>query len=221
MKREGKSSVAGLLLGLIFFIFISGVVYILSSNAFERDVPKITLEKEIEWNLKEPLKIHVTDESGIRFVEASLFDGEKHAILETKALKETQQSVDLNLTFPKVGLNPNQKVFELSIKAVDKSKWNFFSGNSVEAKAVIKVDTKRPEINIVSNSYKITKGGAATVIFRAYDESMKSLYIETSFGKKFYPTPFYKEGIIFRLLHGQRPLIILVLLLLLWIEQAM
>lgn len=194
MKRESKSAVAAWILGFILVTLLGGIVYIFTSSSFEREVPEIAFPKEIEWNLKEPLKIQVADESGIRFVEVSLFDGEKSVVLESKEITALQQIVDLNVTFPKAGLNPTQKVFELSIKVVDKSKWNFFAGNSAYAKTVIKVDTKRPEVTIVNNSYKITKGGVATVVFRAYDEAMKSLYIETNFGKKFYPTPFYKEG---------------------------
>ncbi|ACZ11280.1 M23 family metallopeptidase [Sulfurospirillum deleyianum] len=194
MKRKGQASIAALVLGLMFLIGVGGVVYMFTSDTFEREAPQIALAKEIEWNLKEPLKIQVGDTSGISFVEAALFDGEKSVVVDTKEFKEKQQVVDINVSFPKMGLNPNQKVFELTIKAIDQSKWNFFAGNTAEVKAVIKVDTKRPEVNIINNSYKITKGGVATVVFRAYDEAMKSLYIETNFGKKFYPTPFYKEG---------------------------
>ncbi len=194
MKKQRKSSVAALLLGLIFLILVGGLAYVYNSSLFEREAPKIMLQKEIEWNLKDPIHVQVGDESGIKMVKASLYDGEKSVDLESKVLKTPEQIVDLNLSFPKTGFGANKKLFELSIEAVDASKWNFFSGNHASAKAIIKVDTRRPEVTIVGSSYKIMKGGVATVIFKAQDEAMKSLYIETSFGKKFYPTPFYKEG---------------------------
>lgn len=199
MRRQGKS-IAGLLGGVLFLGAVGSMVFLYNSSLLERDMPQITLDKEIEWNLHEPLHANVKDASGLRFVKVSMSDGEKTVVLEEKVLKPLQGSVDLNISFPKVGFAPNKKVFELSIEAVDGSKWNFLSGNQAIAKSIIKVDTKRPEVNIVANSYRIMKGGAASVIFRAYDEGMKALYIETSFGKKFYPTPFYKEGYYISLL---------------------
>jgi murein DD-endopeptidase MepM/ murein hydrolase activator NlpD len=62
------------------------------------------------------------------------------------------------------------------------------------------VDSKRPSVGIVSNSYKISKGGSAIAIFKAEDSNLDKLYIETSFGKRFKPIPFYKEGYYISLL---------------------
>jgi len=193
MRRQGKSP-AAFIFGAIVFLAIGGVAYVYNASLFERDVPKVSIEKEIEWNLKEPISVNISDASGLRFVKATLNDGEKSVVLESKEIKQPQMSVDLNLSFPKTGFGANKKAFELTIEAVDASKWNFFAGNSVSVKSLLKVDTKRPDVSVIASSYKIMKGGAATVIFRAHDEAMKSLYIETNFGKKFYPTPFHKEG---------------------------
>lgn len=194
MRKQGKSSIAAVVLGFIFLILVGGVAFVFNSSLFEREAPQIVLPKEIEWNLKDPIKVQAADASGLRFVRATLFDGEKSVVLDTKEFKTPEKVLDLNLSFPKSGFGANKKVFELTVEAVDGSKWNFFAGNSISVKSVIKVDTKRPEVNIIGSSYKIMKGGVATVIFKAQDEAMKSLYVETNFGKKFYPTPFYKEG---------------------------
>lgn len=40
----------------------------------------------------------------------------------------------------------------------------------------------------------------AAVVFKAKDQNLENLYIQTNFGKKFYPTPFYKEGYYISLL---------------------
>ncbi len=193
MRRQKKSS-ASLILGMLLLLVLGGMVYLYNSSLFERISPTIVLEKEIDWNLKEPIVVHVEDNRGIRFVRATLNDGEKDTVLESKEFKTLEQNVDLNLSFPKTGFGTNKKVFELRVETIDASKWNFFEGNQAVAKSIIKVDTRRPELTIIGNSYKIMKGGVASVIFRAQDDAMKTLYIETSFGKKFYPTPFYKEG---------------------------
>lgn len=193
MSKKGKSPVA-LIFGFILLAIVGGAVYLYNSSLFERQSPIIIVEKEIEWNLKEPIQVKISDDSGLRFIRATLSDGEKSVVLDTKEMKTPEKSVDLNLTFPKTGFGANKKVFELSVEAVDASKWNLFAGNETRAKAIIKVDTKRPELSVIGSSYKIMKGGVASVVFRAQDDNMKSLYIETNFGKKFYPTPFHKEG---------------------------
>jgi len=193
MRRQGKSPVA-FVFGALAIIAIGTVAYVYNASVFEREAPRVVIAQEIEWNLKDPISVTISDASGVRLVKATLNDGEKSVVLESKEMKQPSMSVDLNLSFPKTGFGANKKSFELSIEATDASRWNFFAGNAVMAKSIIKVDTKRPEVNVMASSYKIMKGGAASVIFRAQDEAMKSLYVETNFGKKFYPTPFYKEG---------------------------
>lgn len=194
MKRQRKSSIAAFILGFIFLILVGGVAYVFNSSSFEREAPQIVLTKEIDWNLKDPIHVQIGDQSGLKSVKVSLFDGEKSVELENRQIKSNEPIVDLNITFPKTGFGANKKLFELSVEAVDASKWNFFSGNIANAKAIVKVDTRRPEVTVMGSSYKIMKGGAAVVVFKAQDEAMKSLYIETNFGKKFYPSPFYKDG---------------------------
>jgi len=193
MRRNGKSSTL-LIVGALCAILVGGVAYVYTAPMFERVAPTISVEAEIEWNLKDPIVVNVKDASGLRFVRVLLNDGENSIVLDTKTFSLPQTSVDMNLSFPKSGFGASKKIFELSIEAKDASRWNFFEGNSAVTKSILKVDTKRPEVNIVGSSYKIMKGGAASVIFKAHDEAMKSLYIETNFGKKFYPTPFHKEG---------------------------
>ena len=49
---------------------------------------------------------------------------------------------------------------------------------------------------MLNQSYKIIQGGAASAVFMASDDSgeLSELYVESSFGKKFKPVPFYKDG---------------------------
>ena len=192
--RNQRKSASGIILGVVLFLLIGGVIYLFNSSMFEREEPTISLEKEVEWNLKDPLSVSIKDNHGLKQVRATLSDGENSVILETKEFKNPEKMADLNISFPKTGFGANKKLFELTIEAKDASKWHFFAGNTAVSKSIIKVDTKRPDVNIVGSSYRIMKGGAAVVIFRAVDDAMKSLVIETSFGRKFYPTPFYKDG---------------------------
>lgn len=190
--RKNKSS-AGIIILMLLILVTASLAYLYSSKMFERQMPSVQLAKEINWNLKTPIDIKIQDESGLKFVRATLSDGKNSIVLSNKEFTPVQNEFILGLEFPRSGFISNKKIFELEIEVVDASKWNFFSGNKIVKKAIIHVDTKKPELYTVNNSYKIIKGGIATIIFKAKDENLKELYIETNFGKVFYPTPFYKD----------------------------
>ena len=90
-------------------------------------------------------------------------------------------------------LKPNEKSLLLEVSVTDTSKWNFFKGNTTTEQFNIEIDTKKPQVAIVANSYKITQGGSALIIFKAEDENLKDLKINNG-NIDFTPQPFYKEG---------------------------
>ncbi|MBE0491687.1 MAG: M23 family metallopeptidase [Sulfurospirillum sp.] len=179
---------------LFFILLIAAFAYIYNAKMFEQQAPTIDLPQSIDWNLKKPITVNIADASGIKFVRAVLSDGTNSIVLNKKVYEQSLQEVKLDIVFPKTGFMSNKKNFELSIDANDASKWNFFSGNTTTKKSIITVDTKKPELFIINNSYKIIKGGSAAVVFKTKDENLKELFIQTNFGKKFYPTPFYKQN---------------------------
>ncbi|WP_024954834.1 M23 family metallopeptidase [Sulfurospirillum arcachonense] len=191
MRRKRSSS--GIIIMILLILLTALLAYLYNSKIFERNVPSVELLKKIDWNLKKPIAVKISDESGIKFVRATLSDGKNSIVLLKKLFEISQEEFTLNIEFPRTGFVSNKKHFELTIEAVDSSKWNFFSGNKAVKTSIINVDTKRPELFIVNNSYKILKGGVATVVFKAKDENLKELYIQTNFDKRFYPTPFYKD----------------------------
>ncbi len=197
--RNKKSSV-GVVILVVFILIIALLAYLYNSKMFERVVPTIELSQKIDWNLKKPISVKISDESGIKFVRAILSDGKNSIVLAQEVFSVAKDEYVLDIEFPKTGFITNRKHFELSVEAVDSSKWNFFSGNKAIERSNISVDTKRPELFTINNSYKITKGGVATVIFKAEDENLQDLYIETNFGKIFKPTPFYRDGYYISLL---------------------
>ncbi len=202
MRKKRNSTGTVVLIASILIVVL--LAYLYNSKMFERDMPIIELDKKINWNLKKPIPIKISDESGLRFIRAVLSDGENSIVLAKKVFSVAENEHILNIEFPKTGFVSNKKSFEMTIEAVDSSKWSFFSGNKAVAKTTILVDSKRPELFIVNNSYAIIKGGIGTVVFKAKDENLKELYIETSFGKTFYPTPFYKDGYFISLLAWPR-----------------
>ncbi len=196
-KRRGS---AGIVIAVILILIIGALGYLYNSSMFERNPPKIGIASKIDWNLKKPLKLNLSDDSGIKFVRITLSDGKNSILLLKKVYNKIEKNQSVDINFPRTGFTSTKKNFQLNIEATDASKWNFLSGNSANKIVNIKIDRKRPELYVINNSYKITKGGVATVIFKAGDENLKDLYIETSFGKRFYPTPFYKDGYYISLL---------------------
>ncbi len=198
MRRE--KSYAGIISLIVLLVFISGAFFIYSSKMFERNKPQIIIKNEIYWNLKQPLAVLLKDDSGIKFVNASLSDGKNSIIVANKVYKNPPLSTRFLIKAPNTSFIYKKDRFKLTIETVDTSKWNFFSGNNAKKTIDIIIDKKRPELYTINSSYGIRKGGSALVVFKANDENMKELYIKTPFGKKFYPTPFYKKGYYISLL---------------------
>ena len=198
MRR--KKSSAGIIVLFLLILLTASLAYLYNSKLFERKIPTIELAKKINWNLKKPISVKISDDSGIKFIRAILNDGKNSIVLFKKLFEVSKKEYILDIKFPKTGFVSNKKNFELTIEAIDASKWNFLSGNKAIKKSVIHVDTKRPELIVINNSYKIIKGGVATVVFKAKDINLKELYIQTNFDKIFYPISFYKDDYYISLL---------------------
>ncbi|NPA59747.1 MAG: M23 family metallopeptidase [Epsilonproteobacteria bacterium] len=179
---------------------IAGALYVYTSATFEREIPKVTLETNGYWNLKKALHINIDDLSGIKSYSVTLKSKNGESILKNEYFMTPKSSLDINIEPPRSAYAIKDKEIEIVIEATDASKWNFLNGNSTTKVFKLIIDKKRPKISIVSNSYKIKRGGAAVVIFRIRDNNLDNFYIQTNFGKKFKPQPFYKEGYYISLL---------------------
>jgi len=193
-KNRQRNGSSGIIIAIVLILIIAGMGYLYKSSMFERNAPKIGIASTINWNLKKPLKLNLSDDSGIKFVRITLSDGKNSILLLKKVYTKIEKNQPIDIKFPRTGFVSTKKIFQLNIETTDSSKWNFFSGNSSQKTVKIKIDRKRPELFVVNNSYKIIKGGVATVIFKAKDDNLKDLYIQTNLGKKYFPTPFYKDN---------------------------
>ncbi|QFR50458.1 M23 family metallopeptidase [Sulfurimonas lithotrophica] len=167
---------------------------------FERDMPNITLNTNGYWNLKKPLELNIEDSSGIKSYKVVLKTSSSKKILYSEQPLSLQSKIDIKVEPPRSAYAMKDKSVTLIIEASDSSKWNFLNGNTIVKEFDLKIDKKRPSVVTVAHSYKITKGGSAIVIFKAEDENLKDMYIQTSFDKKFIAQPFYKEGYYISLL---------------------
>jgi len=196
-RKKGNSSFGVL---FVFALIIGGALYVYNSAMFERDLPNVVLKNSEYWNLKKPLQVEIDDASGIKSYRVVLKSKSGDTTLHYEQLLNPQLSVKLEIAPPRSAYAMKDKSVKIVIEAVDASKWNLLNGNGITKEFVVKIDKKRPQLNTVSNSYKISRGGSAMVIFKATDENLKDLYIQTNFGKKFKVEPFYKEGYYISLL---------------------
>ncbi|ABS50406.1 M23 family metallopeptidase [Campylobacter curvus] len=193
MKKRGISSLGAIFI-LILLVAAGGFGYAFMSSDFERNAPMIGVQDKVYWNLRSPMNIKFKDDRGIKFVRISMNDGKNDLNILNQVIEKPSPELDINLTFPKTGFFTAKDTYEMNIEAVDTSKWNFFSGNKATKKVQVVLDTTKPDLYILSQSYSISKGGSATVVFRATDNQLKEVYVQTSYGKKFKAVPFYKEG---------------------------
>jgi murein DD-endopeptidase MepM/ murein hydrolase activator NlpD len=198
LRKKNNSSSIGVL--ILFALIIGGGIYLYNSKIFERNIPLVTLDTNGYWNLKSPLKLDIQDASGLQSYSVVLKSSLGEKVLYTEQPLVLKNKVQIDVEPPHSSYAMKDKAITLVVKANDGSKWNFLNGNTVVKEFNLKIDKRRPSVITIAHSYKITKGGAAVVVFKAEDENLKDMYIQTNFGKKFIAQPFYKDGYYISLL---------------------
>ena len=193
-SRSGKKSGSKFVAGFLLLVLVAGAGYIYTAAEFEREQPTVQSEENLFWNRKDPLHVQLSDNVGLKSFELTLSDGTQSIIVGQGVFENTTKEETLLVNYPKSKtLNPKAKKLQLKVVVQDKSMWNFLQGNKSEKVIDINVDYKRPIVNILSNSYSITQGGSALVVFQAEDENLDTLYIEAG-EEKFKAQPYKKEG---------------------------
>ncbi len=193
-KSSGRKSGSKIVGGVLLLGLIAGAGYIYTAPEFEKIPPVIHSSDSMFWNLKDPLEIKLTDDTGLKNFELILSDGQKSLIVGRGDFDKGTKEQILLVKYPQ-SKTLDQKAKHLTLKASvgDSSMWNFFAGNKVEKIINIEVDYKHPNVNVLANSRMINQGGSALVVFQADDENLDELYIEAN-GNKFKPQPYKKEG---------------------------
>lgn len=173
---------------LILIAAAAGFVYF--SPMFEKEPPKIEILTNGYTNLQKPIKIIITDNSGIKSYEVELRAGNFDEIIAKSAEPNMGKKVVLNLKLP----NIDAKQLHLSVVATDTSKWHFFRGNSARRDVVLVVDKTAPDAEVINNSYAIGRGGSAAAVVKVNDENLKEKYILVNNKYRFNLTPFVKKG---------------------------
>ncbi|WP_281951331.1 M23 family metallopeptidase [Nitrosophilus kaiyonis] len=192
MRRKGNKFKILTILFLIAIVGIGGYIY--TSKDFERVKPTIEIVNKIYWNMKKPIEVVLKDNVGIKSYKITMNDGKNEQVVAEAELEKPVKLLTIPVDAPKVGMLFESNKAIINIEVTDNSKWNYFRGNRASKKVYVIIDRKKPSQYVIANSYKIRKGGCATVIFKSTDDNLKDVYILTNFGKKFIPQPFYKKG---------------------------
>jgi len=173
----------------VLILILGGIGFIYFSPMFERIPPKIEIDSNGFTNLKKPVKIKISDNSGIKsYSIVMVANNNAKELIKEKGNFGKNITVDIKL--PPV----SSKEIKLIITAVDTSKWHFFAGNESKKEITLQVDTTAPDAQVINNSYAIGNGGSAAVVVKVDDEHLKDAYIMVNNKYKFKLTPFYKKN---------------------------
>ena len=192
MKK--KNSFMKFIMSVLFIGVIVGVGFVYLSPQFEQNAPKINLKTNGFWNLKDDLKINISDESGIKYYKITFIDGSKELILDEQVLGSSNSNLSLQIKAPKLDMFYKGIEVKIKIEAIDNSKWNFLNGNQISKIYDIKIDNKKPVANIVNNSRYIRHGGSAVVVVKVKDTNLDDTYIMFNNKIRFELIPYYKEN---------------------------
>lgn len=194
LKRRRNNRAKKVLIYLFLIITVGLGAFVSFSPIFEKNSPKISMNKEIFWNLKSPLKVNFFDDTEIKSYVVTYFDENNEITLDTNIINKNKGSIDLNILAPRLDRMYKPKNVRLKIEVFDTSKWNFFRGNQITKEIRVNVDRKKPIANVITNSYKLRQGGSAAVVVEVRDENLKDLYISFNNEERFELIPFYKKN---------------------------
>ncbi len=183
------------LFGILSIALLSGGAYIYFSPDFERVAPQIEAPERITWNLRSPLTLKLRDNRALGSYKVTLSDGEKRVVIGKGRIEGLRNEADLKIAYPqgKGYLEPKAKHLSLQVTLHDKSLWNFLMGNKTTKRIDVDVDTRPPDVTILSHSYAITQGGSAMAVLSVKDKALKAVYVEAA-GRRFEAVPYKKEG---------------------------
>jgi murein DD-endopeptidase MepM/ murein hydrolase activator NlpD len=136
---------------------------------------------------------------GLKSYKVDISDGLNSVTVANELILEPNQKEKIiKIKYPTkaidgVMLNSKSEQFEITIRATDRSNWGFFQGNTAVKKIIVNIDYHRPDINILSNSYSITQGGSALVVFQVKDDNLKDFYLKDG-KKRFKVVPYKQDG---------------------------
>jgi murein DD-endopeptidase MepM/ murein hydrolase activator NlpD len=214
--KTKKKNIKSRLIVLICIIVILPVAWILMVR-LEGEKPSITLELPYASIGKtQELSLSVSDEkSGIRRIWVGLIKDGKEVVLFKKDLPFAglirggiihQESFKIVVEPVKMGITDGKAILRMVARDYSWRRW--FQGNTTYLEKDVMIDTKPPEVDILSRAHNVNQGGSGLVIYRVSETCTKSgVYV----GDNFFPgySGYFKDNNIlmafFALDYKQRP----------------
>ncbi len=195
-KNNSSGSIMGKIIGTLLFAGIAYAAwYVYTAPEFERVKPQIEAPSTLYWNRTDPLEIKISDNVGLKNYQIEVSDGSNNVMIDQGTFENAKKEETILFKYPKKSklIDPKAKEIRITVTANDKSMWNMMAGNSVKKNIDVKIDYRRPNVNVVANSRMINQGGSALVVFQANDENLDQLYIKAN-NNTFKVQPYKKEG---------------------------
>ncbi|PAF47527.1 hypothetical protein BKH46_03620 [Helicobacter sp. 12S02634-8] len=190
---------------LVLVVVVVGAYMVYNSQFFEKHTPKLEVYMEANkqkhlmaedngyWNPARVISIRATDDTGIRSYKilATTADG-KVVYSKEEVVLDKPQEKEFVLPKPNIPLLDGTKI-HYKISVTDWSNAHFFSGNTATRNLDLTIDTQAPLVDIIANSYKITYGGSALLVFKVIDNSVQSIQVSNG-EDDFKAFPFMESG---------------------------
>ena len=165
-------------------------------NEFEGKKPEISLKfPSLYLNRSYEMSVSVSDKgTGLRNIKVAIVQNGKEKILLNKKypLKGYENffmgsgvfkaSFKIPVESWKYGMADGQAVFRISACDYSWRRWN--TGNRTNKEIKVIIDTKPPEIQILTKRHNITRGGTGLVTYRLFEDGLKN---GVMVGKHFFP----------------------------------
>lgn len=183
---------------LLCLIVILPAAWILSTR-FEGEKPSITLTPSSAFiNASQDITVSVSDiKSGVRKIWIGLLkDGKENVLLEKKfpVAGLHEKSFKISLKPKKLGISDGKAI--LRMVARDFSWRSWLHGNKTYIETVVTIDTRPPDVDILSRSHNISQGGACLVIYKLSESCLEN---GVNVGGNFFPghPGYFKDADIY------------------------
>lgn len=197
-------------LAVLFICLAAGAGYIFWVK-METDSPKVDLDLGSGYmGASQTVNVTAQDpNSGLKHIRMSIFqNGLDTPVMDTnieKAANEPvrKKSFRVSIQPSKLNISDGEAFFRLSVD--DRSWWRWFNGNRTYIEKKVVIDTKPPEIQLLSKRHNIAQGGSGVAFYRVSEPCVSGIEVGDLFYKG-YPGRFSDQSIMtafFALRHDQ------------------
>ena len=190
--KTNKKNLKSRLIALVCFFVIIPVAWLMVVR-LEGEKPSIILElPSPSLGKSQELSVKVSDvKSGVRKIWIGIMKDGKEVVVFEKELpgggligggKIRQDSFKIKIEPIKMGITDGKAILRMVARDFSWRKW--LHGNKTYVEKEVMIDTKPPEVDILSKVHNVSQGGSGLVIYRLSEScSQSGVYV----GGKFFP----------------------------------